>query len=437
MCLLIYSETKSVRLSYIFHHIFDHILGLDIEITHDSDFFKKSLYPKLNYSKKAFSNELFFHASDLLFEDDIKHQDLYFSTYQGVKVFFLCSQGVLPFDPFAASFYMLTRYEEYISNKEDHIGRFLVEDSIAFKQEFITTPVVDYWILFIKEQLLNFFPSIRFKKQKFQFINTIDVDNAYAYLEKGFFRTLGGSVIDILRLDFYNFYNRIKSIMYQQKDPYDTYEELLRIHNKYKLKTIFFFLLADYGTYDKNISPYNDKYRKQIKDISIYCDIGIHASFKSIKFHDSLLLEIRRLENILNNNIVKNRQHFLCLNMPYNYRNLIQNGIKYDYSMGFPTHPGFRAGTSYNFYFFDLASNANTDLLVYPFSVMDVSLKNYLNLTPEESLDLVKDIIQKIQYVDGTFISIWHNESLYYGDAWKNWDFVYENMIKFIVDEKN
>ena len=105
--------------------------------------------------------------------------------------------------------------------------------------------------------------------------------------------------------------------------------------------------------------------------------------------------------------------------------------------MGFPAHPGFRAGTSYNFYFFDLLSNSSTHLLIHPFSVMDVSLKNYLHLTPQQSLDLMKSMLRKIKYVNGTFISIWHNESLYYGDGWKNWDSVYEDMIKLIVNDKN
>jgi len=413
------------------------VLGLDIKITHDTDVFNQTQSPKINYSKKAFSDELFFYASDILFEKDIKHQNITFSVYNDIKIFFLCNKGVLPFDPFAASFYMLTRYEEYMPHAKDKIGRFRVEDSIAFKESFIKVPVVDHWILFIKEKLLNHFPNLSFKKQTFTFINTIDIDNAYAYLEKGFFRTLGGAVIDIVRLNFNNFLNRIKSLFLHIKDPYDTYDELLRIHNQYQLKTIFFFLVANYGVYDKNISPFKDKFRKKIQDISTHCDIGIHASFSSIKYPGNLFIEIKRLEEIIGGNILMNRQHFLYLNMPSNYRNLIKNGIKYDYSMGFPSHPGFRAGTSYNFYFFDLTSNSTSDLLLHPFSVMDVSLKNYLNLTPTQSLDWVKEVIQNIKNVNGTFISIWHNETLYYEYSWKKWDSVYEDMIKFIVNETN
>ena len=437
MDLLIYSQEKSARLEYIFDHIFQRILGLDITITCDIDLFNTSLLPKMNYSKKAFSDELFVQSSSILFEKDISIQDLSFSMYNQIPIFFLCNKGALPFDPFAASFYMLTRYEEYISVKKDQIGRFRVEDSIAFKHKFIQIPVVDHWILFIKDMLLSKFPNLVFKKHNFRFINTIDVDNAYAYLSKGFFRTLGAIFIDLLKFNFSNIVNRIKVLFFQKKDPYNNYNALLQIHSKYKLETIFFFLLANYGFYDRNISHLNPKFRKQIKTISAYCDVGLHTSFNSMKYPKNILIEKDRLYSILNKDTIISRQHFLHLRLPYYYRDLIKYGISHDYSMGFPSHPGFRAGTSYSFYFFDLLNNSATSLVLHPFSVMDISLKKYLQLTPNKAFLLIQDIVNNIKCVDGTFISIWHNESLSYLDDWKNWNFVYENMIKFIVNEKN
>ena len=157
----------------------------------------------------------------------------------------------------------------------------------------------------------------------------------------------------------------------------------------------------------------------------------------SVNNSDKIMIEIQRLENIINQKIFINRQHFLYLNMPYNYQNLIKYGIKHDYSMGFPTHPGFRAGTSFPFYFFDIEKNIQTNLLIHPFSIMDVSLNYYLKLNPMDALKLIKKIIRNIKHVNGTFISIWHNESLNYKNQWAGWDCVYEDMIRFTVNEKN
>ena len=203
------------------------------------------------------------------------------------------------------------------------------------------------------------------------------------------------------------------------------------------MKTIFFFLLANYGFYDRNVSHINIRLQKQIKRISKTCDVGVHTSFNSIKFPKNILIEKNRLSTILNKDVIASRQHFLHLRLPYYYRNLIKYGITHDYSMGFPSHPGFRAGTSYSFRFFDLLENTTTSLVLYPFSVMDISLKKYLRLTPHQAFLMIREIVNNVKYVNGTFISIWHNESLSYLDDWKNWNFVYEKMIKFIFDEKN
>ena len=434
MDLLIYLETKSSRADYIFRHIFHHILGLEIQFSFDPHSFTDYKGPKINYSKKAFSNELFFYSSDFLFETNIEHKHVDMSKYKGIDVFFLCSKGVLPFDPFAASFYMLSRYEEYLPNKKDSLGRFYVEDSLAFKYQFITNPVVDHWIIFIQNILINHFSNMVFLKRSFSFINTIDIDNAYAYLNKGFIRTFATLVKDLITLNFQNNFRRIKVLLGVEKDPYDTYIRIFNLHQKYNLKTILFFLIGNYGRYDRSINYLKTDFQQLIKRLSVSFQIGLHTSFRSIKDNKQVGVELNRLQAILKKNVIINRQHYLSLNMPYNYRNFIKYGIQHDFSMGYPTHPGFRAGTSNSFYFFDLDQNKTTNLLIHPFSIMDVALQKYCDLKPEEALKVIKSIIVNIKLVKGTFISIWHNESLSGYGNWKGWGLVYEEMLKFIND---
>ena len=437
MKLLVYADKISPRLDYVFQHIFHDQLGLIIEFTDSKIIFSKSKNYKINYSKKAFSDELFFYAHDLLFQDDIISQDLVFSHYKNVAIFFLCTNSALPFDPFASIFYMISRYEEYLINQRDSFGRFSAKQSISFKHGFLTVPVVDYWILFIQDVLHKRFPDMTFKDKKFNFINSIDIDNAYAYLGKGPFRIIASTLKDLLMTRFISIKSRILVLFFNKKDPYDTYDSILQIHNKYNLHTIFFFLLGNYRFYDRSVHYSSSILKENIKKLSLQCSVGIHPSVNSIKKPYNLPIEISRLKSIVNVNINASRQHFLVLNLPYHYRNLIQNSVYNDYSMGFVDSPGFRAGTSNKFLFFDLKSNSITRLLIHPFCVMDISLNQYLKMSPESSLTLIKDIISHVKHVKGTFISIWHNESLYYKEKWLHWDSVYENMIKYIMDAKH
>ena len=129
---------------------------------------------------------------------------------------------------------------------------------------------------------------------------------------------------------------------------------------------------------------------------------------------NDLSIEIKRLEHILNTKVTSNRPDYIYLNIPKNYQNLIKNKIQHDYSMGYASLPGFRAGTSYNYYFFDLLKNKSTQLFIHPFCIMDVTFLDYMRTNPDEALNIIKQLIDEVKKVNGDFISIWHNESLYY-----------------------
>ncbi len=119
------------------------------------------------------------------------------------------------------------------------------------------------------------------------------------------------------------------------------------------------------------------------------------------------------------------------------YNRLLASSIKNDYSMGFASQPGFRSGTSNSYYFYDINSELETNLRIHPFMIMDVTLKDYLKLEPRESFSIIKKIINEVKIVNGTFISIWHNQSLYFDDEWSGWDLIYENMLKYISNLTN
>ena len=98
--------------------------------------------------------------------------------------------------------------------------------------------------------------------------------------------------------------------------------------------------------------------------------------------------------------------------------------------MGYPSHPGFRAGIAIPFPFFDLTTNESTSLMIHPVTLMDVTMKDHLRLSREKSLELISRMIRKTKAVNGEFVSLWHNESLGDTDRWQGWRKVYEEMVK-------
>jgi len=429
--LLVYVPKKTARLHFVFDFILKQILGIEFSITSDKEEFSKSASPKLNYSEAQFEKEPFVHASNLLFEKGIKEQDVAFNIWGETPVLFYSHPHYeFPFDPFGAAFYLLTRYEEHLPHLRDNYDRYIPNASVAVKKNFIGKPVVDIWAYQVKTYLKKYFPELKLSKRNYNYISTIDIDNAYAFREKGLPRTVGAYLRSLINLRFHDFSQRLRTQLGLMHDPYDTYAMQLEIQKKYHIETIYFFLLGDYDLNDKNVSASSDRFRSLIKHLADYAGTGIHPSYASNEKPEKMKKEIMRLNKILRREVKRSRQHFLKLTFPQTYRTLIENDITDDYTMGYAQITGFRAGTCTAFRFYDLDREEATPLLIHPFAVMDATLKYYMKMSPEESIPHIGKLIEEVKKVDGTFISLWHNESLSNYKQWTGWKNVYEEMVR-------
>jgi hypothetical protein len=430
--LLIYSHKITHRVKYILNLVFTDVLGIDVELTADPLHFKDHSGPKLSYTSNPLGDELFFLSRSLLFETGIIEQNISVFDYQNSKVFFATGKAsALPFDVFAASFYLISRYEEYLPHIRDKHDRFIAEDSLAFVNGFLQKPVVNSWILWIKKLLQNKYPDLQFPNKKYEFISTIDIDNAYAYREKGFTRSVGGYLKSLSKFSMTEIAERTRVLLGLQKDPYDTYDFQLEIITKYKLKAVYFFLLGDYGVNDKNLPIESKKFQSLIKMLGDYAHIGIHPSYGSNKSKEQLKKEVERLSKVLHREVTKSRQHFLKLTLPETYRNLIDLDITDDYTMGFASQVGFRASICTPFNFYDLDMELETKLKIHPFAVMEGTLKYYMNVSPDEAMEKIKPLIDEVKAVNGQFISLWHNDTLNDQNLWSGWRTVYNDMVEY------
>jgi hypothetical protein len=123
--------------------------------------------------------------------------------------------------------------------------------------------------------------------------------------------------------------------------------------------------------------------------------------------------------------IVHSRQHYIHVLMPETYRQLIQLGILHDWSMGYAQDLGYRAGTGLPFLWYDLLEEKTTTLCIHPFSVMDVTLKNYRSMLPEEAKRITFEMKCMCAVIGVPFTFIVHNESLSEKQGWEGWHNVF------------
>tara|TARA_B100001059_G_scaffold76306_2_gene73911 strand:- start:1063 stop:2361 length:1299 start_codon:yes stop_codon:yes gene_type:complete len=430
--MLIYTPKITSRIQYSFQLIFGTVWNSKYEITDDIDYFLSYSDIKLNYSNKRLANECFLKSYGLLSEKGISDQEIIFEKWNELPTFFHVKDSILPFDIFSASFYLVSRYEEYLPHIKDHYERFTAKESLAFKNGFLHRPLINLWLKEFKKCLLSYFPILEFPENKFTYQSTIDIDNAYYFLEKGFVRTAASFIRSAIQMDKVSINERKDVLLGHLPDPYDTFEYQLALNEKYGVDVVYFVLLADYGLNDKNCSVHSRKFQLLIKHLSDHAKIGIHPSFASNKSFDTLSMEKKRLENVLKKEVKLSRQHFLKLEIPKTYRNLLELSITDDYTMGYAAHLGFRASICTPFYFYDLEIESATKLKVHPFAVMDATFKYYLKSSPDEALKDIQLIVDEVKSVDGHFISLWHNETWSDYKEWKGWIHLYEQMLQYI-----
>ncbi len=435
---LIYTEQQSERLKYIFDLILSDLLGINYEITCDKNYFLNSNACKFSYAKQPLNNILSFYAHPILFEQNVRPQNITTVNYQNTKAFFSSeeSEFALPFDVFSASFFLVTRYEEYNTTAIDKYCRYKASNSLAYKENFLHLPQINIWAKIIREILHHKFPQLLLKTPEYKCIPTIDIDNAFLFKNKSFYKQAGGLLKDLLHFHCNQAFDRMLVYLNIKKDPNDVYADLLTICRKLQLNPIFFILTGKHGGVDNPISIKRKAFQKLIQQLEKNASIGLHLSFRS-NFKQSLAQEeLNALTAITTKKICKNRQHFLALSFPTTYRELINIGITDDYSMGYATTTGFRASICTPFYFFDLLNNKQTSLKIHPFCLMDQTFNKYLHLSPEDALSKAQQLIDEIKKANGVFIPLLHNDALSNYAAWHsdkniNWKTMIEEMLKY------
>jgi hypothetical protein len=440
---IVYTNKITPRLQYITDFIGKEIIGKPLQLTSDSFYFNDYTGPKINYSntginterKGSFGEELRINNCSLLSEDLIKEQNVSCFEVNGFKAFFK-TEGDYPFDIFAAAFYLLSRYEEYLPHQKDMYGRYAHENSRAFKEGFLNIPLVNIWIEDFKKALKKKFPIFNFQLSTFNFQPTYDIDEAFAFKNKELSKLAGGLARSFVKGEWSIVNERLKVLRGKTNDPYNAFEWMDKLHEKNNLKPLYFFHVGiGKGEYDKNTPPSNPDMQQLIKKHAEKYSIGIHPSWASGDDESLLEKEIKMLESATGKKITSSRQHYIRFTLPHTFRRLIAAGITDDYSLGYGSINGFRASVASSFYWYDLEKEQQTNLLLHPFCFMEANSFFEQKYLPQRAYEEMMHYYNAVKAVNGTLITIWHNNFLGTYPLFSGWRDVYEEFVRQVSDE--
>jgi hypothetical protein len=329
---------------------------------------------------------------------------------------------MLGFDIFASSFYLISRYEEYLVKASSKLG-FPFTKSLAYRNDFLQMPVVELWVEEFFKLFKKKFPNLNFPKRDFSFISSYHISQYWNFKKFNFLKSFLNIIEKINFNEVKTFYKKFLELIGNKKDPLNNYNEIISDNNKYPIKTIVFFLVGGYDVVlDDSLCVYNPALYSLIKSMADHMKIGLYISNVSYKKSSSLAKEKNHIEEILHYPITKSSQNFSQLDIPIFYRKLIEIDIYEDYSMGYSNCNGFRAGTSIPFLFYDLENEISTPLKIFPICASCPNLEE--EIFSEKNFQNLLDLLKKVKKVGGDFIFSLSNESLgegfYAREVYKN-----------------
>jgi hypothetical protein len=315
-------------------------------------------------------------------------------------------------DVVAAAFYLLSGWQEYFSDERDQHGRFPYAASVQARYSFVALPVVNYYFDVLKTALEQVtgqqYPPRRWGPQQADFAAFIshDVDN----LRSGWKAPAKAALRQGRLLRFARLLGRHLT----QPDPWDNLEAVAAQMAQYGGRSTFFILPradeAPNGTpnADYDLTP---KLWRRLRQLQAQgCETGLHGSLGTST--DAVRLDLEWLENF-QAEAQGIRFHYLSWEPRMTTHVLDYLGIRYDSTLGFAEHYGFRNSYCLPFEPFDFTTGEETDFLEIPLNVMDATLHHprYLQLAAHEILPALAPVFAEIRRFGGVASVLWHNEN--------------------------
>jgi len=234
-----------------------------------------------------------------------------------------------------------------------------------------------------------------------------------------------------------------------QKDPLHCYERWLKVEKECGAYSTFFFWpglsavtkrhhtdcmyeLADSIVFDKQRCTVAE----MIQEIGRQgWEIGLHPSWYSFGDADELKRQKEALEKAIGHEIVSVRQHYLHYDIRITPKIHVDAGFKYDSTLGFNDNVGFRFGTCYPLYLYDLEAEQQLPIMEIPLIVQDGAMLNPakgMRLDEDTAFGYIEQITKAVEKVGGVLTLLWHPNYIIRPDWWD----LYLRALKYLK-EKN
>ncbi|WP_052706150.1 DUF7033 domain-containing protein [Vibrio galatheae] len=328
-------------------------------------------------------------------------------------------------DIFGSVFFMLSRFEEFVTSESDEHGRFPANASLAMKAGFLERPIVDEYIEVLKYCIQERFPSVSFSKNKFEKIITCDVDWPFSpHLESLRAAVRKSAVSLIKQKDTRGAIKTLLRYLYAKsgREYIDEHREaiswLLNENEKNSNIVRLYFIPLKTHRLDNTECFSSERMKSLLRNIHDRGhEIGLHPGYQTFNnqelFSASAMNFYMVLDELnISQPVYGGRQHYLRWNAAHTPACWEEQGFGYDSSLAFAEVTGFRAGTCQEYTMYDLNHRRPFRLKQRPLITMEDTIisPRYEGLgLGEQSLDRFLKFKSICQKYEGKYTLLWHN----------------------------
>lgn len=318
-------------------------------------------------------------------------------------------------DVFASTFFMLTRWEEYLIGREESGD---CDESLLFtvKNGISSRPIVDEYGALIK-YFLKDDDDVHFpKKRVFDVVLTHDVDAIITPTWKQLFCCLFKRV-SLRKITFNKSLTWWKTLQYKllYPDEFSQFRLYSNLATCNCLSEWFYFKVCKSGEKE---ATYSFEDNKTINVVSLLKRqknlkkmFGFHPSQSTFNNPSQWKTETTRIQELLGQPIKIGRNHHLL----YNHDMLLlweslsrgDEDILISNSV-FHSRLGFRSGITGPYRLFDCFLRRPMKLIEYPCHIMDTAIMNHKYFSESEAWEDIKSIIDAVKLYNGVLVLTWH-----------------------------
>jgi len=337
----------------------------------------------------------------------------------------------LGIDVLGPTFFMLSRWEEYVNTTRDKHDRFPGKESLAQKEGFHQRPIVNEYVELIWSCLHDLGIQEKRKTRSYEPVLTCDVD----YIQKFYrpinlIRALGGDIV-IRKNPFLWFRTTIDFINSKisiKNDPFYTFDYFMDLAEEIGVKFHFYFMPLNLGDFD---ARYNFTDAKDIINTILDREhiVGMHPGYNSYNNAERFKEESEKLKTLYP--LPKyGRQHYLRIKTPETLSYWEENGFEFDSTYGYENDIGFRCGVCYEFPVFDFKLSKKLNLTELPLHFMEVAYFERYGCNNSLSNE-VYNLVEQVKNFNGKFVLLWHNNNVYDGNL-KHAKSNFEELMKLV-----